>query len=205
MSGRNDLFSFMPSRLSIVQLQEKDLPELRNRLQSVNREIERLKNDLEEQETLLAAQISEEETAKACLQDISLMDRYQVPFLWLFLFLTTSTVSFFLFSRLPRPYHFVYHICVCAVNNNDRRRSIWVFMPRNRDDNQHVFLPFKMDLKEVERKIAQHAAKLQGVDLTRTIQQVSQEKQETQHKLDTSKNTWWIHMEKNLMFPQSMF
>ncbi len=44
-----------------------------------------------------------------------------------------------------------------------------------------------MDLKEVERKIAQHAAKLQGVDLTRTIQQVSQEKQETQHKLDTSK------------------
>ena len=71
----------MPSRLSIVQLQEKDLPELRNRLQSVNREIERLKNDLEEQETLLAAQISEEETAKACLQDISLMDRYQVPFL----------------------------------------------------------------------------------------------------------------------------
>lgn len=46
-----------------------------------------------------------------------------------------------------------------------------------------------MDLKEVERKIAQQAAKLQGVDLTRTIQQVSQEKQETQLKLDTSKMT----------------
>lgn len=45
----------------------------------------------------------------------------------------------------------------------------------------------QMDLKEVERKIAQQEAKLQGVDLTRTIQQVSQEKQETQHKLDTSK------------------
>lgn len=44
-----------------------------------------------------------------------------------------------------------------------------------------------MDLKDVERKIAQQAAKLQGVDLTRTIQQVSQEKQETQHKIDTSK------------------
>lgn len=43
-----------------------------------------------------------------------------------------------------------------------------------------------MDLKEVERKIAQHAAKLQGVDLSRTIQQVSQEKQEVQHRLDTS-------------------
>ncbi|KAI4814406.1 hypothetical protein KUCAC02_003602 [Chaenocephalus aceratus] len=64
--------------------------------------------------------MSEEETAKACLQDISLMDRYL------------------------------------------------------------------MDLKELERKIAQQAAKLQGVDLTRTIQQVSQEKQETQHKLDTT-------------------
>lgn len=43
-----------------------------------------------------------------------------------------------------------------------------------------------MDLKEVERKMAQHAARLQGVDLSRTIQQVSQEKQETQHRLDTS-------------------
>uniref|UniRef100_A0A8C5HJ38 Zinc-hook domain-containing protein n=1 Tax=Gouania willdenowi TaxID=441366 RepID=A0A8C5HJ38_GOUWI len=104
---------------SIVQLQEKELPELRNRLQNVNRDIERLKGDVEEQETLLASLTSEEDTAKACLQDISLMDRYQ------------------------------------------------------------------MDLKDVERKIAQQAAKLHGVDLTRTIQQVSQEKQETQHKLDT--------------------
>lgn len=51
------------------------------------------------------------------------------------------------------------------------------------------YFSFQMDLKEVERKIVQHAAKLQGVDLTRTIQQVSQEKQETQHKLDTSKMT----------------
>lgn len=73
------LFSFMPSRQSIVQLQEKELPELKNRLQTVNREIERLKGDVEEQETLLATLMSEEETAKACLQDISLMDRYLVP------------------------------------------------------------------------------------------------------------------------------
>lgn len=50
-----------------------------------------------------------------------------------------------------------------------------------------------MDLKELERKIAQHASKLQGVDLTRTTQQVSQEKQETQHKLDTSKMTSYAH------------
>ncbi|KAK1882739.1 DNA repair protein RAD50 [Dissostichus eleginoides] len=110
----------MSSKQSIVQFQEKELPELRNRLQTVNREIERLKGDVEEHETLLGLLMSEEETAKACLQDISLMDRYL------------------------------------------------------------------MDLKELERKIAQQAAKLQGVDLTRTIQQVSQEKQETQHKLDTT-------------------
>lgn len=49
------------------------------------------------------------------------------------------------------------------------------------------FTGLQMDLKDVERKIAQHAAKLQGVDLSRTMQQVSQEKQETQHRLDTSK------------------
>lgn len=48
-----------------------------------------------------------------------------------------------------------------------------------------------MDLKEVERKMAQHAARLQGVDLSRTIQQVSQEKQETQHRLDTSELSGW--------------
>lgn len=42
-----------------------------------------------------------------------------------------------------------------------------------------------MELKDVERKIAQQAAKLQGVDLDRTVQQVNQEKQEKQHKLDT--------------------
>ncbi|XP_058484046.1 DNA repair protein RAD50 [Solea solea] len=117
---RDEMMSLKPVRQSIVQFQEKELPELRNRLQSVNREIERLKGDVEEQENVLGVLMSEEETAKACLQDISLMDRYL------------------------------------------------------------------MDLKEVERKIAQQAAKLQGVDLTRTIQQVSQEKQETQHKIDTT-------------------
>ncbi|XP_069574315.1 DNA repair protein RAD50 isoform X1 [Brachyistius frenatus] len=117
---KDDMMALRPVKQSIVQFQENELPELRNRLQTVNREIERLKGDVEEQETLLGTLMSEEETAKACLQDISLMDRYL------------------------------------------------------------------MDLKEVERKIAQQAAKLQGVDLTRTIQQVSQEKQETQHKLDTT-------------------
>ncbi|CAN9501772.1 unnamed protein product [Ophioblennius macclurei] len=116
---KDEMMALRPVRMSIAQLQENEIPDLRNRLQTVNREIERLKGDVEEQETLLGTLMSEEETAKACQQDISLMDRYL------------------------------------------------------------------MDLKEVERKIAQQAAKLQGVDLTRTIQQVSQEKQETQHKLDT--------------------
>lgn len=74
-------FFFMLSRQTIVQLQEKELPELRNRLQTVNREIEKLKGNVEEQETLLGTLMSEEETAKACLQDISLMDRYMVAYL----------------------------------------------------------------------------------------------------------------------------
>ncbi|KAM4619701.1 DNA repair protein RAD50 [Polymixia lowei] len=117
---RDDMMALRPVRQSIAGLQEKELPELRNRLQSVNRDIERLKGDVEDTEALLSTLVSEEDTAKACLQDISLMDRYL------------------------------------------------------------------MDLKEVERKIVQQEAKLQGVDLTRTIQQVSQEKQETQHKLDTT-------------------
>ncbi|XP_029030589.1 DNA repair protein RAD50 [Betta splendens] len=117
---KDEMMALRPIRQSIQQIQEKELPELKNRLQSVNREIERLKDEVEKQETLLGTLMSEEETAKACLQDISLMDRYL------------------------------------------------------------------MDLKEVERKIAQQAAKLQGVDLTRTVQQVSQEKQETKYKLDTT-------------------
>lgn len=119
-SRKDDMMALKPVRLAVVQLQEKDLPELRNRLQTLNREMEKLKGDVEEQESLLATLMSQEETAKACLQDVSLMDRYL------------------------------------------------------------------MDLKEVERKMAQHAARLQGVDLSRTIQQVSQEKQETQHRLDTT-------------------
>lgn len=47
-----------------------------------------------------------------------------------------------------------------------------------------------MELKDVERKIAQQAAKLQGVDLDRTVQQVNQEKQEKQHKVDTGNECW---------------
>uniref|UniRef100_A0A3Q1I3P1 Zinc-hook domain-containing protein n=1 Tax=Anabas testudineus TaxID=64144 RepID=A0A3Q1I3P1_ANATE len=131
---RDEMMALRPVRQSIVQVQEKDLPELKNRLQSVNREIERLKEEVDEQETLLGTLMSEEETAKACLQDISLMDRYL------------------------------------------------------------------MDLKEVERKIAQQATKLQGVDLTRTIQQVSQEKQETQHKLDTTSSK--IELKRKLIQDQ---
>ncbi|XP_076835840.1 DNA repair protein RAD50 [Brachyhypopomus gauderio] len=117
---RDEMIALIPVRQSTAELQEKELPELRNKLQGVNRDLEKLKGDVEEQESLLSLLVSEEDTAKACLQDISLMDRYQ------------------------------------------------------------------LELKDVERKIAQHAAKLQGVDLNRTMHHVSQEKQETQHRLDTT-------------------
>uniref|UniRef100_A0A4W3KCI2 RAD50 double strand break repair protein n=1 Tax=Callorhinchus milii TaxID=7868 RepID=A0A4W3KCI2_CALMI len=113
---RDEMMGLKPVR---YKLNERDLPELRNKLQNIIRDIQRLKCDVEEQETLQAAFISEEGSAKQCLQDISLMDRYQ------------------------------------------------------------------MELRDVERKIAQQAAKLQGVDVSRTMQQVNQEKQEMQHKLET--------------------
>lgn len=44
---------------------------------------------------------------------------------------------------------------------------------------------FQTDIRDVERKIAQQEAKLLGVDLNRTVLQVSQEKQEKKHLWDT--------------------
>ncbi|EMP32254.1 DNA repair protein RAD50 [Chelonia mydas] len=116
---RDEMMGLKPIRQTIAELKEKDIPDLRNKLQNVNRDIQRLKNDVEEQETLLGTVMPEEESAKACLQDITLMERYQT------------------------------------------------------------------DLRDVERKIAQQANKLQGVDLGRTVIQVSQEKQEKKHLWDT--------------------
>ncbi|KAG6941122.1 RAD50 double strand break repair protein [Chelydra serpentina] len=116
---RDEMMGLKPIRQTIAELKEKDIPDLRNKLQNVNRDIQRLKSDVEEQETLLGTVMPEEESAKACLQDITLMERYQT------------------------------------------------------------------DLRDVERKIAQQANKLQGVDLARTVIQVSQEKQEKKHLWDT--------------------
>lgn len=116
---RDEMLGLVPVRQSIIDLKEKEIPELRNKLQNVNRDIQRLKTDIEEQETLLGTIMPEEEGAKVCLTDVTVMERFQ------------------------------------------------------------------MELKDVERKIAQQAAKLQGVDLDRTVQQVNQEKQEKQHKMDT--------------------
>ncbi|XP_015264759.1 PREDICTED: DNA repair protein RAD50 [Gekko japonicus] len=127
---RDEMIGLKPVRQTVEDLKEKDIPDLRNRLQTLNRDIQRLKGDLEEQETLLGTFMPEEESAKACLQDITLMERYQT------------------------------------------------------------------DLKDVERKIAQQATKLQGVDLCRTLLQVSQEKQEKKHQLDTV--TGKIELKQNL-------
>ncbi|KAM9311342.1 DNA repair protein RAD50 [Gastrophryne carolinensis] len=115
---RDDMMELKPKIQMLLELKEKDIPELRNKLVAINRGIQRLKNDVEEQGTLIATFMSEEESANACLQDISLMERYQ------------------------------------------------------------------MELRDVERRIAQQATKLQGIDLNRTVQQVNHEKQEKQHSLD---------------------
>ncbi|XP_020846793.1 DNA repair protein RAD50 [Phascolarctos cinereus] len=116
---RDEMMGLKPIRQNIIDLKEREIPELRNKLQNVNRDIQHLKGEIEEQETLLGTLIPEEESAKACLTDVTIMERLQ------------------------------------------------------------------MELRDVERKIAQQAAKLQGVDLDRTVQQVNQEKQEKQHRLDT--------------------
>ncbi|NXA50338.1 RAD50 protein, partial [Nothocercus julius] len=116
---RDEMIGLKPVRQTITELQENEIPGLRNKLQSVNRDFTRLKNEIEEQETLLYTILSEEDGAKACLQDITLMERYQT------------------------------------------------------------------DIRDLERKIAQQAAKLVGVDLSRTVLQVSQEKQEKKHLWDT--------------------
>ncbi|XP_025901765.1 DNA repair protein RAD50 isoform X1 [Nothoprocta perdicaria] len=116
---RDEMIGLKPIRQTITELQEKEIPGLRNKLQSVNRDFTRLKNEIEEQETLLHTILSEEDSAKACLQDITLIERYQT------------------------------------------------------------------DIRDIERKIAQQAAKLIGVDLNRTVLQVSQEKQEKKHLWDT--------------------
>lgn len=116
---RDEMLRLVPMRESIIDLKEKEIPGLRNKLQSVSGDIQNLKTGIEEQETLLGTIMPEEESAKVCLTDVTIMERLQ------------------------------------------------------------------MELKDVERKIALQAAKLQGVDLDRTVQQVNQEKQEKQHKVDT--------------------
>ncbi|NWV41536.1 RAD50 protein, partial [Grantiella picta] len=116
---RDEMMSLKPLRQSVVELQDKEIPDLRNKIQNANRDLTGLKGEIEEYELLLQTNLSEEEGAKACLQDITLMERYQT------------------------------------------------------------------DIRDVERKIAQQEAKLLGVDLSRTVLQVSQEKQEKKHLWDT--------------------
>ncbi|NXN61645.1 RAD50 protein, partial [Rynchops niger] len=116
---RDEMMSLKPLRQTVLDLHEKDIPDLRNKIQSANRDLTGLKAEIEEQESLLQTALSEEEGAKACLQDITLMERHQT------------------------------------------------------------------DIRDVERKIAQQEAKLLGVDLSRTVLQVSHEKQEKKHLWDT--------------------
>ncbi|NXD01584.1 RAD50 protein, partial [Certhia familiaris] len=116
---RDEMMSLKPLRQTVAELQNKEIPDLKNKLQNANRDLTGLKGEIEEQESLLQTALSEEEGAKACLQDITLMERYQT------------------------------------------------------------------DIRDVERKIAQQEAKLLGVDLSRNVLQVSQEKQEKKHLWDT--------------------
>ncbi|XP_032558978.1 DNA repair protein RAD50 [Chiroxiphia lanceolata] len=116
---RDEMMSLKPLRQTVVELEEKEIPDLRNKIQNANRDLTGLRGEIEEQESFLQTALSEEGGAKVCLQDITLMERYQT------------------------------------------------------------------DIRDMERKIAQQEAKLLGVDLSRTVLQVSQEKQEKKHLWDT--------------------
>ncbi|NXE66978.1 RAD50 protein, partial [Calcarius ornatus] len=116
---RDEMMSLKPLRRTVVELQDKEIPDLRNKIQNANRDLTGLKGEIEDQESLLQTALSEEEGAKARLQDITLMERYQT------------------------------------------------------------------DIRDVERKIAQQEAKLLGVNLSRTVLQVSREKQEKKQLWDT--------------------
>ncbi|NXT16278.1 RAD50 protein, partial [Prunella fulvescens] len=116
---RDEMMSLKPLRQTVVELQDKEIPDLRNKIQNANRDLTGLKGEIEEQKSLLQTALSEEESAKERLQDITLMERYQT------------------------------------------------------------------DIRDVERKIAQQEAKLLGVNLSRTVLQVSREKQEKKQLWDT--------------------
>ncbi|XP_064017583.1 DNA repair protein RAD50 [Pogoniulus pusillus] len=116
---RDEMMSLKPLRQTVDELQHRDIPNLRNKIQNANRDLAALKAEIEEQEAALQTALTEEESGKACLQDITLMERYQT------------------------------------------------------------------DIRDVERRIAQQEAKLLGVDLSRSVLQVSQEKQERKHLWDT--------------------
>lgn len=53
---------------------------MRNKIQHANRDLTTLKGEIEEQELLLRTTLTEMDGAKECLQDITLMERYQVCF-----------------------------------------------------------------------------------------------------------------------------
>ncbi|CAM9450986.1 DNA repair protein RAD50 [Lampetra fluviatilis] len=74
---RDNMIQLKPMQQRVVETSEKELPELRNRLSSLNQEIQRLKNSLDEEETLQATLESEEDAVKSCQQDVALMDRFQ--------------------------------------------------------------------------------------------------------------------------------
>ncbi|NWU75021.1 RAD50 protein, partial [Onychorhynchus coronatus] len=74
---RDEMMSLKPLRQTVAELQDKEIPDLKHKIQNANRDLTGLKCEIEEQESFLQTALSEEGGAKACLQDITLMERYQ--------------------------------------------------------------------------------------------------------------------------------
>ncbi|NXT18989.1 RAD50 protein, partial [Syrrhaptes paradoxus] len=90
---RDEMMSLKPLRQTVVELQDRDIPDLRNKIQNANKDLTGLKGEIEEQESLLQTAVSQEGGAKARLQDITLMERYQYQSVCFTLCLFSSTVT----------------------------------------------------------------------------------------------------------------
>ncbi|XP_061165388.1 DNA repair protein RAD50-like [Saccostrea echinata] len=108
-----------PLKENIAVLENKELPQLKNKLKQINEEITKLREDIQTKEEELSIQEQDDEMAKQIQPDIVMMDRYQG------------------------------------------------------------------EVTELEKKIATESAKLSGGDSDRTLQDVINEKEDLQMKVDS--------------------
>lgn len=114
------MMQLKPLKENITTLEDKEVPELKNKLKKINEDITKLREDIQTKEEDLHTQEQDDESAKQIQPDIVMMDRYQG------------------------------------------------------------------EVTELEKKISTEGAKLSGGDSDRTLQDVINEKEDLQLKVDSS-------------------